>query len=76
MEVILDGVFNHVGDESLYFDRHGEYKKGNPYEEGSFNNPESKYNGLFQYEDQNGQKLYKYWWGIETMPQLDATGTT
>jgi len=76
MKVILDGVFNHVGDESIYFDRHGEYKTGNPHEDGAFNNPESKYKGLFQYEDINDPKSYKYWWGIETMPQIDATGKT
>lgn len=31
MHVILDGVFNHVSDDSIYFDRYGKYMaKGKP----------------------------------------------
>jgi len=31
MHVILDGVFNHVSDDSVYFDRYGKYMtKGKP----------------------------------------------
>ncbi|RFU66511.1 alpha-amylase family glycosyl hydrolase [Bacillus sp. V59.32b] len=32
MHLILDGVFNHVGDDSIYFDRYGKYKTVGAYE--------------------------------------------
>lgn len=32
MQLILDGVFNHVGDDSIYFDRYGKYKTVGAYE--------------------------------------------
>ncbi|WP_124727262.1 alpha amylase N-terminal ig-like domain-containing protein [Staphylospora marina] len=32
MRLILDGVFNHVGDDSIYFDRYGKYKTVGAYE--------------------------------------------
>ncbi|WP_338083490.1 alpha-amylase family glycosyl hydrolase [Fictibacillus nanhaiensis] len=32
MHLILDGVFNHVGDDSIYFDRYGKYESVGAYE--------------------------------------------
>ena len=32
MYLILDGVFNHVGDDSIYFDRYGKYPWVGAYE--------------------------------------------
>jgi glycosidase len=32
MRVLLDGVFNHVGDDSVYFDRYGKYEWVGAYE--------------------------------------------
>ena len=32
MYLMLDGVFNHVGDDSIYFDRYGKYKEVGAYE--------------------------------------------
>ncbi|KAA0548562.1 amylopullulanase [Bacillus sp. BGMRC 2118] len=32
MHLILDGVFNHVGDDSVYFDRYGKYETVGAYE--------------------------------------------
>ncbi|KHF27296.1 Amylopullulanase precursor [Anoxybacillus sp. BCO1] len=32
MHLILDGVFNHVSDDSIYFDRYGKYKTVGAYE--------------------------------------------
>jgi glycosidase len=32
MRLILDGVFNHTGDDSIYFDRYGKYKTVGAYE--------------------------------------------
>lgn len=32
MRLIMDGVFNHIGDDSIYFDRYGKYKTVGAYE--------------------------------------------
>ncbi len=32
MRLIMDGVFNHVGDDSIYFDRYGKYESVGAYE--------------------------------------------
>lgn len=36
MKLIVDGVFNHVGDESIYFDRYGKYETVGAYEYWSY----------------------------------------
>ena len=32
MHLIMDGVYNHIGDDSIYFDRYGKYKTVGAYE--------------------------------------------
>lgn len=58
MKLILDGVFSHVGSDSLYFDVH------NRFGQGACHDIESPYRGWFQWKE-NG---YESWWGIETLP--------
>ena len=31
IKIILDGVFNHVGSDSVYFNRYGRYGEGGAY---------------------------------------------
>lgn len=71
MHVILDGVFNHTGDESKYFDRYGDYKTNDPKENGVFQSYESKYNGFYK---RIGNGDYSYWWGFPTLPELNCDG--
>ena len=73
MKVILDIVPNHVGDESIYFDRYGEYKTGDKHEDGAFNNPESKYHDMFRYKYDNGFEENTFWWNISTMPENNSS---
>ncbi len=74
MKVIIDLVPNHVGDESIYFDRHGEYRTGNKHEDGAFNNPESKYHDLFRYRYDHGYEENTFWWDFQTMPENNSSG--
>ena len=69
MKVILDAVFNHVGDESKYFDRYGEHKTGDSHEDGAFQNPQSKYHNMFRY---NKSGNHCYWWNFSTLPKLNC----
>jgi len=63
MKVILDGVFNHVGSDSRYFNRYGRYE-----ETGAYQSVHSPYRGWFSFHDDG---KYESWWGIELLPSLN-----
>lgn len=62
--IVLDGVFNHTGSDSLYFNKYSKYKT-----EGAFNSVDSKY--FKWYNFQNYPNEYECWWGIDTLPRLN-----
>ncbi len=66
MRIILDGVFNHTGDDSLYFNRYGKYPQ-----KGAYSGKESKYYNWFDFYDFPDK--YRCWWGIGIMPSLNHT---
>lgn len=62
IKIILDGVFNHTGSDSIYFDienRHGG---------GAYNNESSKYRSWYNFKD---DKNYDCWWGIGDLPSVN-----
>ena len=61
--MILDGVYSHTGDDSVYFN-----KKGNYEEPGAYQGEESKY---YDWYDFNEDGTYKSWWGFETLPEVN-----
>lgn len=69
MKVIIDAVFNHVGDESKYFDRYGEYVGPNPKENGIYQSGVSKYYDFFNYNE-HGKNTF--WWNFPTLPELNS----
>ena len=60
VKLILDGVFNHVGDRSIYFDRFGKYG-------GAYVNENSPYREWF---DIRPDGSYDCWWGLENVPKI------
>ena len=64
--IILDGVFNHTGNNSRYFDRFGEYGAC-----GAYANPDSPYRDWYCW--QAGGEKYEAWWGIEILPKLNPS---
>lgn len=68
IRVLLDGVFSHTGDDSLYFNRAGRYKTLGAYN--SKNSPYYPWYSFFNYP--NG---YKSWWGFETLPEVNEEST-
>lgn len=62
IRIILDGVFNHTGDDSVYFDRYGKYN-------GAYSNANSVYRDWY-IKKQNSDE-YECWWGIPILPKLD-----
>ncbi len=62
IKIVLDGVFNHVGNDSIYFDAYGKY--GN----GACSNPNSPYFSWFTFH--NYPHTYESWWGITNLPKI------
>ena len=65
MRVMLDGVFSHVGDDSLYFNRrgtHGEHV-------GAYRDPHSPYFKWFTFR--HWPDDYECWWGFKTLPNVN-----
>lgn len=62
--LILDGVFNHTGDNSLYFNKYGKYGKG-----GAYLDPESEYRDWYNFKEYPDK--YESWWGIKIHPRLN-----
>ncbi|MBQ9977271.1 MAG: glycoside hydrolase family 13 protein [Clostridia bacterium] len=60
--IILDGVFSHTGDDSIYFNRYGRYDSL-----GAYQSLKSPYFSWFKFE--NYPDKYKSWWGINTLPE-------
>ena len=63
IRVILDGVFNHVGSSSKYFNREGKY------EGGAYNDENSPYRDWFNIRPDGS---YECWWNFESLPRLNA----
>ena len=64
MRIILDGVFNHTGDDSKYFNKYGKYDSV-----GAYQSPDSPYRNWYFFGE-NGN--YDSWWGIPIMPKLNT----
>ncbi len=64
IKIILDGVFNHTGSDSLYFNKKGTYNSVGAYQ--SQNSPYYKW-----YRFSNFPEEYESWWGITTLPQTE-----
>lgn len=64
MKIILDGVFNHTGDDSKYFNKYGKYDSV-----GAYQSPDSPYRDWYYFKEDGS---YDSWWGISIMPKLNT----
>lgn len=64
ISIILDGVFNHTGIDSVYFNRYGNYDSVGAYQ--SYDSPYRKWFNFTRYPDD-----YESWWGIKTLPSVN-----
>ena len=67
IHIILDGVFSHTGDDSVYFNRKGRYETL-----GAYNSPESPYYKWYKFTDYPDK--YQSWWGFVTLPEVIEEG--
>lgn len=63
ISIILDGVFNHTGDDSIYFNKKEKYRSL-----GAYNSKESEYYDWFNFREYPSD--YESWWGIPILPRL------
>ncbi len=64
MRVLLDGVFNHTGNDSRYFNSFGRYNSV-----GAHQSQDSPY--ISWYDFHAWPDDYGSWWGIRTLPQVN-----
>ena len=63
IRVILDGVFNHTGRDSVYFNAEGNYPTV-----GAAQSQDSPYYDWYSFTDYPDR--YESWWGITTLPRV------
>lgn len=63
MGIILDGVFNHTGADSIYFNKFGHYPSLGAYQ--SKKSPYYKWYTFTEYPDK-----YTCWWGVTVVPTV------
>lgn len=66
IRVMLDGVFNHVGDNSVYFNKYGTYPSIGAYQ--SKESPYADWFTFYRFPD-----LYECWWGVTNLPKVRKT---
>lgn len=64
MRVILDGVFSHTGEDSLYFNRYGRYDSVGAYQ--SERSPYASWYTFRSFPDD-----YACWWNFPTLPEVN-----
>ena len=64
IRVILDGVFNHTGDDSVYFNKYGHYPSI-----GAYQSKTSPYYSWYSF--QAFPDKYSSWWGIDILPEVN-----
>lgn len=66
IKVILDGVFSHTGDDSIYFNKYKHYGEG-----GAYNDKSSPYYDWYTFK--GSRDKYECWWGFKTLPNVNET---
>lgn len=64
INVILDGVFSHTGDDSVYFNKYGRYPSV-----GAYQSTDSAYYEWYTFRHYPDD--YLCWWGFTTLPEVN-----
>ncbi|MBE7091052.1 MAG: glycoside hydrolase family 13 protein [Clostridiales bacterium] len=64
ISVILDGVFNHTGDDSIYFNKYGTHETL-----GAYQSKKSPYYDWYDFLIYPNK--YEAWWGIDILPAVN-----
>lgn len=66
IHVILDGVFNHTGDDSRYFNTYDHYD-----DLGAAQSKDSPYHSWYNFT--HWPVSYESWWGVRSMPSMNKS---
>lgn len=66
ISIMLDGVFSHTGDDSIYFNKYSRYDSL-----GAYQSEKSPYYSWYNF--QHFPDKYSSWWGIDILPEVDET---
>ena len=66
ISIILDGVFNHTGDDSIYFNKKNRYPTI-----GAYNSKQSPYYSWYNFS--KFPNHYDSWWGFSTLPTINKS---
>ncbi|MCL2111631.1 MAG: glycoside hydrolase family 13 protein [Clostridiales bacterium] len=64
IRIVLDGVFSHTGDDSIYFNKYGRYDGL-----GAYQSTESPYYSWYHFDAHPDR--YTSWWGFESLPEVN-----
>ncbi len=67
IRILLDGVFSHTGDDSIYFNRYGNYP-----EPGAYSPEQSPYDSWYRFSPEHPAG-YECWWGVDSLPNVEET---
>ena len=65
IRILLDGVFSHTGDDSIYFNRYGNYPSP-----GACSPEESPYDSWYRFGGSHPCG-YECWWGVDSLPDVE-----
>ena len=64
ISIILDGVFNHTGSDSIYFNKEGRFSSV-----GAYQSKKSPYYSWYFFRKYPND--YESWWGFDTLPKVN-----
>ena len=64
IEIILDGVFSHTGNDSIYFNEYRRYTSL-----GAAESAQSPYRSWYKFDD--SRLGYSAWWGVPSLPEIN-----
>lgn len=69
IHIILDGVFNHTGANSVYFNKDGSYNSV-----GAYQSKESQYYSWYNFRKHPDD--YECWWNVKILPRVNSDEPT
>jgi len=75
IRIILDGVFNHTGADSRYFNKYDRYPETGAYQDIT-GHGHSPYRNWYSFHQENGTLYYDAWWGFQELPTVSEQNLT
>ncbi|MEX1307049.1 MAG: glycoside hydrolase family 13 protein, partial [Eubacteriales bacterium] len=69
IKIMLDGVFSHTGEDSIYFNKYKHYGDG-----GAYNDKQSPYYPWYHFKKFPDE--YDCWWGVKALPAVNELDPT